>query len=331
MYKRIISIIITLLMLLVLLSSCAQSEDWKEKGYDLSLPILGEDGWYEVFYDDFSENILNPEIWTTSPHGLRWNTQTGNDLHSNYWCSDTVKVENAKVIISSFETENHVCSEGVCPAKGRFSGGIETRLVITNDSEDSKGQHDELLFGQAYGYFEASVKLPNADGLWGAFWLQSSNQRKIGNEGMDGIEIDIFESSFRRSRKSKMGHALLWDGYGEHSQVADYILYLEEDLYDGFHTYALKWTPEYYVFYINGKPTWATNSGGVSRVEQFIRLTVEIDAGDKWGPHGQRIGDFKYENEPQMIVDYVKVYQNSNYKQFIIDDSQFPGELDYDN
>ena len=82
------------------------------------------------------------------------------------------------------------------------------------DNNSNKGSSDEILFGQAFGYFEARVKFPDTDGLWSAFWLQSSNQRKVASEGVDGTEIDIFESAFRRSKTSKMGHALLWNGYG---------------------------------------------------------------------------------------------------------------------
>ena len=37
-------------------SGCSKdSGKWKEKGYDLSVPVLGEDGWYMVFEDDFGE------------------------------------------------------------------------------------------------------------------------------------------------------------------------------------------------------------------------------------------------------------------------------------
>ena len=50
----------------------------------------------------------------------------------------------------------------------------------------------------------------------------------------------------------------------------------------------MKWTPEYYVFYIDGKPTWASMGGGVSKVQEFLRLTVEIDAGDAYGPARRR-------------------------------------------
>lgn len=295
--------------------------------FDITLPELGKDGWYETLYDDFDGDSLNEEIWTTSPHGLRWASNNENKpQQACYWCSDMVKVVNGNVEIKAEASDNHKCSQGICPSSGRFTGGIETRKVV---GESTQGASDEILFGQAFGYFEARVKFPDADGLWSAFWLQSSNQRKVSAEGVDGTEIDIYESAFRRFRKSKMGHALLWNGYGDRAKVEDFVVELEQDLYDGYHTFALKWTPTHYVFYIDGVATWATDAGGVSHVKEFLRLTVEIDAGDKHGPHGNNIGEFK--QGATFYIDYVKVWQNENYKQYEIDDSQFAGELDLKN
>ena len=327
------------------LTGCGKKENpdsWKNEAYDLSLPTLGQDGWYLVFEDQFEGDGLNQniqfgeqykgnrEIWTTSPHAIRWESDDKSRPEQGcWWCPEMVTVKDGNVEIHSRYETNHTC-DGTCPASGRFTGGIETRR-ITGDNNSNKGSSDEILFGQAFGYFEARVKFPDTDGLWSAFWLQSSNQRKVASEGVDGTEIDIFESAFRRSKTSKMGHALLWNGYGAFSKVDDSIVELEQDLYDGYHTFALKWMPEYYVFYIDGKPTWASMGGGVSKVQEFLRLTVEIDAGDAYGPHGQKIGKFDEASESIFYVDYVKVWQNENYTPYQIDDAKFPGELDLAN
>ena len=328
----------------MMLFGCSKKDDdsWKtDERYDLSVPVLGQDGWYLVFEDDFNgsalnENIIfgekytgNREIWTTSPHAIRWASNDENKPEQAcWWCPEMVEVKDSNAVIHSRYEENHVC-DGDCPTQGRFTSGIETRL-ITGDNNDNKGTADILLFAQAFGYFECRVKLPNSQGLWSAFWLQSSNMRKVGNNGEDGTEIDVYESAFLNSKSSRMGHALLWDGYGKDGRVADYIGNLEQDLYDGYHTFALKWTPDYYVFYIDGKATWATDAGGVSKVQEFLRLTVEIDAGDGWGPHGQKIGQFSHNNENNndSLIDYVKVWQNENYEQYIKSDDAFEGSLD---
>lgn len=321
-----------------------KSDEKRKNGdFDLSVPVLGENGWYMVFEDDFNgtelnENIVfgekyndNGEIWTTSPHAIRWESDNKNKPEQGcWWCPQAVEIKDGTVIVRSRYEENHIC-DGDCPSKGRFTGGIETRK-IAGDNNNNKGSDDELLFAQAFGYFETKVKFPDADGLWSAFWLQSSNQRNIYNEGLDGTEIDVFESAFRRNAKSRMGHALLWNGYGEYGKVDDKIVEIPQNLYDGeFHTFALKWTPEYYVFYIDGEPTWASTGGGVSKVREFLRLTVEIDAGDGYGPHGQKIGQFDSSESSEFVIDYVKVWQNKNYEPFEIEDGKFPGDLDFAN
>lgn len=332
---------------LIVLSAClcfvsCNNETWDASKFDTSLPQLGQDGWYMVFEDNFDGNALNQniifgenysgnrEIWTTSPHAIRWESQDKNKPEQAcYWCPDMVSVSDGNLQILSRYEENHKCSEGVCPSNARFTGGIETRAIV-GDPNDNKGTSDELLFAQAFGYFEVRVKFPEQNGLWSAFWLQSSNMRKPGAEGVDGTEIDVFESAFIKN-KTKMGHALLWNGYGEYAKVEDYIVDTKTNLFDGYHTFALKWTPMYYVFYIDGQPTWASMGGGVSHVKEFLRLTVEIDAGDGYGPHGQRIGKFNHDEQSVFYVDYVKVWQNSSYYQYEIDDGCFGGDLDMAN
>lgn len=344
-FIALIAAVATVTVVALTFTSCSKKQDdsWKtDKKYDLSVPTLNKDGWYLVFDDDFdgdgiNQNIKfgenykgNKEIWTYSPHAIRWESNDKDKPEQAcYWCPDMVEVKDSKLIVHSRYESDHKC-DGDCPAKGRFTGGIETREIV-GDNNNNKGTDDKMLFSQAYGYFEVKVKFPKSQGLWSAFWLQSSNMRKVGNEGKDGTEIDVFESAFINSKTSKMGHALLWDGYGKHADSSPYITDLEQNLYDGFHTYALKWTPEYYVFYIDGEPTWATSDGDVSRVKEFLRLTVEIDAGDGYGPHGQKIGQFDdTKAADDFEVEYIKVYQNSNYEQYIQDDSEFKGSVDLD-
>lgn len=343
MKKFITVLTISLLVVTIgIICRCSKEDDsWKtNEKYDLSVPVLNQDGWYLVFEDDFegsalNENITfgekyngNKEIWTTSPHAVRWQSDDENKPgQACYWCPEMVEVKDSNAIIHSRYETNHIC-DGDCPKEARFTSGIETRKIV-GDNNNNKGTNDELLFSQAFGYYECRVKFPDSKGLWSAFWLQSPNMRKVGNEGKDGTEIDVYESAFINSKQSKMGHALLWDGYGKDAKVSDYIGDLEQNLYDGYHTYALKWTPEYYVFYIDGVATWATDDGDVSRVKEFLRLTVEIDAGDGWGPHGQEIGEFDdSQATDDFMIDYVKVWQNESYEQFIQDDSEFEGDLD---
>lgn len=310
------------LVVSLFLSGCAVAHgdsNLDNPNFDVTAPVLinagnspdtaNESGWYNVFIDEFDGDTLN-DRWTYSAHTVRWESKKA--IRTSYWCPDMVTVSNGCVEIRSKETKNHVCSYGICPSVGRFTGGIETRVPAVN-ADGSIGS-DAMLFEQAFGYFEARVKFPNEKGLWSAFWLQSQYQGKIGNDGEDGTEIDVYESAFINN-PDHMGNALLWDGYSKYGKVADYIGDYSDkfgNLYDDFHSFGLKWTPDYYVFYIDRIPVWATNAGGVSKVPEFLRLTIEIDAGDGFGPHGQRIGKFK-DKGSVFYIDSVSVYQNVNY------------------
>lgn len=295
--KRFLIIAVSVCFLMLLFSSCTgeykrdKGDEWKTE-FDISMPVLdnagiGEenansDGWYITMNEEFDSNEM-PQGFSYSPHGLR---------QIEYWCDQAVRFENGNCIISAYEDSNHSCD--VCGvSEGIFTGGI-----------------DSVDFRQAFGYYEVRAKLPQSGGMWAAFWIQSDSTGNVNKNGEDGTEIDIFESSFYNTNRSKMGHALHYDGYNpkEH-KCLDTIRDTETDLYDGYHTYALKWTPEEYVFYIDGKVSWASDFGGVSKVPSFMKLTDEVRP-NKVGPYGQRLKDF---DSGEFIIDYVKVYQNKEY------------------
>lgn len=151
-------------------------------------------------------------------------------------------------------------------------------------------------FEHAFGYYVARIQLHREPGHWPAFWLYNHCEGNIGNGGVDGAEIDIMEKPWRDGR---VNHAIHWDGYGAEHQsegkVADVA-----GLMDGFHTYALWWSPTDYVFYIDGQETWRSQAGGICREPLYIKLSDEI------GEWGGNINDADLPD--QFLVDYVRVY-----------------------
>ena len=281
-----------------------KSDDWREK-FDITPPNLqnaghspesaNSDGWFVTLWEDFDSPDL-PAPFVPSPHAKRL---------TEYWCDQMIRMENSCAVIAARHDEAHVCP--ICTAStGDFTGGIETRRTEAGNSQ--------LLFAQAFGYFEARVRLPVSGGMWAAFWLQTESVGQIGNGGEDGTEIDIFESSFFNTDRRNVGHALHYDGYAlPHHRCMGTVRPCGKDLYDGFHTYAVKWSPQAYVFYVDGIPTWASDFGGVCKVPAFLRLTNEIRPG-KIGPYGQRLGSF---DGGEFWVDHVRVWQNVKYMPFI--------------
>jgi len=274
----------------------------EDKPPELSRAFLNQEaaenaggGWFVTIDEDFDGDTLSRE-WAPSPHGLR---------NKEYWCDNMLEIGGGTVKVYAAALEDNECD--ICPAKGEFTSGIETRLL-----EDGRG------YEQAFGYYECRVKIPNTTGLWSAFWLQSTSMGRVGDKGRDGSEIDIYESAFPFSPTS-VGNAILWDGYAERAGVLGNITDSGIDLYDGdWHTYSLLWTPKYYVFFVDGTATWKTNAGGVSKVPEFIRLTVEIRRGET-GPYGSPLGEFKgtKENPDVFEIDYVKVYQHTDFLEHI--------------
>ena len=121
-------------------------------------------GWFVTMNDTFDDNRL-PEHWTTSPHGLRWKSQSSlHPEYANYWCPALMSVKNGMVEILSESREDHVCPDGICPKAANFTSGIETRRIPQGAS--TQGEADELLFSQAFGYFETRVQVPAVPGIW---------------------------------------------------------------------------------------------------------------------------------------------------------------------
>jgi alpha-L-fucosidase/beta-glucanase (GH16 family) len=151
-------------------------------------------------------------------------------------------------------------------------------------------------FEHKFGYWVARCQFPKQQGHWPAFWLHTNSVNKVGNEGRDGTEIDIMEKPWR---EDKITQNLHWDGYGKEHKHAGQSSTIP-GVSEGFHTFGLHWTPDEYVFYVDGKVTWRTGAGGVSQVPQYLKLTEEIG---KWG------GDITKAQLPDhFLTDYVRVY-----------------------
>mgnify|MGYP000293769051 CR=1 FL=1 len=218
-------------------------------------------GWYLTYEDNFDGDALNSDLWVTSPHGLR---------NTEYWCDNMVRVENGNCVISAAYLDDNDCPDGKCPASGDFTSGIETR-----------GKQE-----QVFGYYEARVKFPKAEGLWSAMWFQSGTMGRLGNGGKDGSEIDVFESSFYHN-PTQIGHCIHWDGYSDTwHRDSGAVVDTGVDLYDDYHVWGLLWTPTEYTFFLDGKPIACTNAGGVSQVAEYLRFTVEIRH-TEYGPTGR--------------------------------------------
>ena len=140
------------------------------------------------------------------------------------------------------------------------------------------------------------MKLREQPGHWSAFWLFNDCEGNLGDGARNGAEIDIFEKPWLDGR---VNHAIHWDGYGEEHKSEG----TQSDtpgIMEGYHTYALWWAPDVYIFYIDGKEVWRTTAGGICQEPLYIKLSDEI------GDWAGKIADAKLPDA--FLVDYVRVY-----------------------
>lgn len=225
--------------------------------------------WELQWSDEFDGTHLDNSKWETCPE---WFRQGG-----SYW-----------------EADNH-----------QLTGTGELRLSVTerNDSVFCGAVRTRNLYDQKYGYFEVRCKVPQMRGGWAAFWLMPY-RNDVGNMGIDGTELDVFETI--NGWRGQVNHAIHWDGYGDEHQVDSEELH-RPDLYDDeYHTFGMWWSPDEYIFYIDDQETWRTSAGGISKVEQYLKLTMEV-SNQSWP------GDWSDQVEKPIHwdIDYVRTYKIS--------------------
>jgi beta-glucanase (GH16 family) len=164
-------------------------------------------------------------------------------------------------------------------------------------------------FSQAYGRFEARIKIPYGQGIWPAFWLLGDNIKRAGWPGCG--EIDIMENI---GKEPSIVHGTFHGpGYSGGSGVsAEYALPSGQKFSDNFHTFAVEWEPNAIRFYVDGslykKRTPADLPAGTSWVFDhsfFIILNVAVGGGWPGNPDATTVFP------QQMLIDYVRVYQRA--------------------
>ncbi|MFZ0522627.1 MAG: glycoside hydrolase family 16 protein [Candidatus Acidiferrales bacterium] len=163
------------------------------------------------------------------------------------------------------------------------------------------------LFEQAYGRFEARIKIPRGRGLWPAFWLLGNDIGTIGWPASG--EIDIMENI---GKEPSMVHGSLHGpGYsGDRDYTSEYKLPGGVRFADDFHVFAVEWEPKTVRFFVDQDlyatftPTrLPTGMKWVFDHPFFIILNVAV-GGDWPGPP-----DATTTFPQTMLVDYVRVYK----------------------
>jgi beta-glucanase (GH16 family) len=224
-------------------------------------PAPAGESWRLVWKDEFDGSALDTTKWGFRPEGPR---------RDGWWVKKAVSVDGGGHLAISALKED-----------GRYLSGC----IVTAGK-----------FEHAFGYYETRVQFQRQPGHWSAFWLQCEGTSRLGNEGRDGMEIDVWE---KPTLDDQIEHNLHWEGYGKEHKHAGQKTNVP-GLSRGWHTAGMWWKRDEFVFFVDGRETWRTNAGGVSQVPEYLMLSNEI---------GTWAGDISTAKLPDaFLVDYVRVF-----------------------
>lgn len=177
-------------------------------------------------------------------------------------------------------------------------------------------------FMHRYGFYEIRCRLPRHSGWHAAFWLQSPSIGAHPNPEYAGVECDIMEN-YRQHTDGEIICGNGWGGYGSEGKWFGHYSFPYAETEDGWHYYAVDWSPEGYIFYADGKLVGSQMAPEcpVSKVDQFILVSTEChgyhrvftrrgEAGEA-GFSGKPVPEL-FEAYPDCFeVDFVRVYDVS--------------------
>ncbi len=170
---------------------------------------------------------------------------------------------------------------------GKWASG----LLASNDPRGNG-------FSQQYGYFEMRAKLPPGPGVWPAFWLCSSYNRKDRTAGRDGsVEIDILEY-YGRTPCSYTATVHVWRPKPHRSEGRK-ITTRPYEVSTGFHNYGCMVGRQWITMYFDGVEVWKAKTPPEHNKPLMVLLNLALGPG--WPID-------KTPNPSIMEVDYVRVY-----------------------
>ena len=186
----------------------------------------------------------------------------------------------------------------------------ERKADFISGRVESQGKYDFT-----YGRVEARIKLPDAEGVWPAWWL-------LGNDRWpDTGEIDIMEYA---GEKDWIGVALHGPGYsGETPLVNKYFFAEGEDVTD-WHVYAVEWKENEILFQVDGHTLYRVTRAMVEHYGEwsfdnpkYLILNFALGGAYPFKTNGieepynglpQSTVDQIKSGDVSMLVDWVRVY-----------------------
>ena len=234
-----------------------------------------------LWSDEFDGNSLNTDDWNyLVGDGCDFGICGWGNNEQQWYQEDNVTVSNGILSITARQ-EN---------VGGRF---YSSSRITTKDKQDFR-----------YGYLEARIKLPAGRGLWPAFWMLPTDE-VYGGWPRSG-EIDIMEWVGRDPNKL-FGTIHFGQAFPNNQFTGGDILLTDESWADDFHDYAIEWSENTIVWYVDGyeysRKTVGNLNGQNWPFDQDFHFLLNVAVGGTLG--GSVINS---DLPAAMEVDYVRVY-----------------------
>ena len=187
-----------------------------------------------IFADDFDGGSLDRSKW--------------NVVGPTFWVNEEEQayIDAPRTIAFSAAGSVDGAADGVLRLQPRFEEGFETPTGRKADFVSGRITTEEK-FDFTYGRAVARIRMPDATGVWPAFWLLGNGQWP------DTGEIDIMEYV---GEADWTGVALHGPGYsGETPLVNKYFFEPGTDVTD-WHEYEVDWNAERILFKVDGRLTY---------------------------------------------------------------------------
>jgi len=274
-----------MLLAVMVLTFCSAS------GGQANGPQANDSGWMLAWSDEF--NGTNGSAADAS----KWTLESGGDGWGNH-----------ELEYYTSRPQNSYLQDGnllIKVLQEKFAGPDGVTRNYTSARLKTLGK-----FSQAYGRFEARIRIPYGQGIWPAFWMMGEDVDKAGWPVCG--EIDIMENI---GKEPAMVHGTIHGpGYsGADSIGSSYALPEKQRFADDFHVFAVEWEPNAIRFFVD-KDLYATRTpadlpkGSKWVYDHPFFLLLNVAVGGDWPGNPDASAVF-----PQtMLVDYVRVYRRTN-------------------
>jgi beta-glucanase (GH16 family) len=233
----------------------------------------------------------------SSPDAAKWDFDIG--VGQNGWGNNELEYYTNRPQNAFLDGDGHLVIKAI---KETFTSGSVTRNY-TSARLVTRGK-----FEQAYGRFEARIKLPFGQGIWPAFWMLGNNINSVGWPTCG--EVDIMENI---GREPSINHGSLHgpNYSGGNSLTAVFTLPNGKALADDFHVFAIEWEPREIRFYVDDVLYQTRRAAELTGNKRWVYdhpfyLLLNVAVGGDWPGAPDATTIF-----PQtMMVDYVRVYTN---------------------